>query len=586
EQEEKIQPKTLASQITPLRSSFAQRKCAACAAVQQNNSGNLLQRKSASVGETEKNLAIEKFRKSHPLLARGITNKVTELTEAGSSKGSVKANTIVEVYKLDWEEQYQVIAEVTHVGLQIGNLLKADVDIQQDIPPENTQENQSEFDQTTNQYQDYQISKLSSYIPSLFKTGYVSSDSEDGAGVLYDIKSETEEFYTITPGKTLAKNTLIEVLQSFGDWLQVSVIVDATQSQGFLRNDDIVYVLDSQEVVEPVGPVLNQLGRIAPSTNNADRIAIYNAPNQNAPIVANFAMNSLVRIVAEHSSPGWIQIESNFKKGWVRQTEVAYPIPEPQAILHRIGSGECLESVIKKYANTQGYAGKDHRVTAAAIYALNQPSDCFIRNDKERTFAQWLKDQLDPEMAENREIYREVMLKKDKYMWIPSGSYVELLIQQGVINQRSGLVQAIIDIGRAITDFSAGLIAGFFGEIWDTLTGFVEIGKTLIDTVGKIVTGEIFQNLATLYEEVKNMTAERALEIAQQVLQSLLDQVSDFVEQFKNSWYFRGKVFGMLLLEVVMAIFQEVQPTQRNGWANWVNSRRLLLNSLKFSIKS
>ncbi|NJO00823.1 MAG: DUF4157 domain-containing protein [Bacteroidia bacterium] len=32
EQEEKIQPKTLASQITPLRSSFAQRKCAACAA--------------------------------------------------------------------------------------------------------------------------------------------------------------------------------------------------------------------------------------------------------------------------------------------------------------------------------------------------------------------------------------------------------------------------------------------------------------------------------------------------------------------------------------------------------------------------
>ena len=133
-----------------------------------------------------------------------------------------------------------------------------------------------------------------------------------------------------------------------------------------------------------------------------------------------------------------------------------------------------------------------------------------------------------------------------------------------VRNQHKSIVEDnedYIDIGKEIAGFSAGLISGVFGTIWDTITGLWELGKGIFDAVKSILNGSLFTSISSIYNAVKNITWKDFKNMVDEVITMGKDAFNNFYYKWEKEpdlyekWHFRGYTIGAIALEVVLAIF-------------------------------
>jgi hypothetical protein len=165
----------------------------------------------------------------------------------------------------------------------------------------------------------------------------------------------------------------------------------------------------------------------------------------------------------------------------------------------------------------------------------------------------------DPWMRENRAIYHASQVYAGHNIWLPSPAYVRMLQGAGVIGTRPDWVNAAVDVGKGIAGFHAGLVVGVFGSLWDTLAGLWELGETVVGVITRALDGSLFADLEALYDELRNLSWQKARDMVASVVTMARDALGDFVTQWNHpdvfqQWFFRGRIAGAVALEVVLAI--------------------------------
>lgn len=92
-----------------------------------------------------------------------------------------------------------------------------------------------------------------------------------------------------------------------------------------------------------------------------------------------------------------------------------------------------------------------------------------------------------------------------------------------------------------------------FVGIYDIVAGAVKL-------IISIITGELYKKGEELYHQIKNMTAKDWLELLTEMGKGIDTLMSDFGNQWNaedvfDRWFFRGRVVGYVIAEILMLIF-------------------------------
>ena len=142
----------------------------------------------------------------------------------------------------------------------------------------------------------------------------------------------------------------------------------------------------------------------------------------------------------------------------------------------------------------------------------------------------------------------------ERWIWIPSANLAKQLentITDGSLT--NGLWSKVKDVAEVVAGgaaFIGGIVAGAIKSIWDLVTGLVDLGKILVKTIRSLITGSIVSDIKELIGTL-----------------SKVDFGDLIIKGFENlkkkwnggtlveKWYFRGKVVGYILAEILMLFF-------------------------------
>lgn len=331
-------------------------------------------------------------------------------------------------------------------------------------------------------------------------------------------------------------------------------------------------VSNQPELTEFVGRFINKAGKISSDAKNFKDAVTTGMNIRSKPlpekdlVIGKIKYGESVYIKASDNTEGWYYVVSfGGIAGWINQAFVANDMPGVNANLHHVQLGENLGDVLKKeYTGKYNIkAGDDYRAISSAFVIANKDrKGVKIDTSKfKKSFDEnFWTNLVDPWNLVNRAIYQSVEIVAGTNVWLPDIVFIDGLKKAGFVSTRPDFVNDLADVGRGIGGFVAGIFEGFFGAIVDALEGLWEIAKGILDTIGKIFTGELFSDIADIYDEITNLTWDKVLEIAKKLLSSVVEGINEFESNWSHPdvykrWNFRGKIVGNIILEVVLAIF-------------------------------
>ncbi len=323
---------------------------------------------------------------------------------------------------------------------------------------------------------------------------------------------------------------------------------------------------------EFAGDPINKPGRISSPAQYYNDVVeagkiIRDVPAPSGTEIARMRYDEQVYIrAANKSNSEWAFVVSALgPSGWIQREFLAESPPDPLAKLYHIKEGDRVGSIThEEYSDKYSIrTGDDHRILAAALYIANRDRSGVTLDEakyNESLSENWFDNALDPWNEDNRAIYQSIQVEAGKNIWLPGVPYIQELKDSGIIDTRPDWMNAAIDIGKGTAGFVAGILSGFFGGILEALEGLYELVKEVINLIGKIITGDILNDIQKLYDEISNLTVEQVGEIINALLSSVMQGLADFADKWNHSdayecWFFRGKVVGAIALEVVLAIF-------------------------------
>ncbi len=298
-------------------------------------------------------------------------------------------------------------------------------------------------------------------------------------------------------------------------------------------------------------------------------------PGEQSNVVTKLPHNTRVIIVKENSKTGWYAVrvqggKLSGKFGYAAQSHVRDDLPDPKAVMYTVKSGDMLGKLVQNHPQYDGYpiqTGDDARSLATAVYVANKELGGVRLNEtrfkNQSSMWDYFLDETDRYRAEMRRIYQSVELIEGKRIWLPGTEYVARLKSANIIPSRAGWKNAAIEAGKAIGGFTTGIVEGFLKSIVDALVGLYEIGKSIIDMVIDVVTGEILKKVQEIYDYFAKMSADDLMKLAEKLVMNLVSGVANSVKAFVakwnqnhvyNKWNFRGNVVGHILSEVVMIL--------------------------------
>ncbi len=267
--------------------------------------------------------------------------------------------------------------------------------------------------------------------------------------------------------------------------------------------------------------------------------------------------NQPVTVVAEGNADneGWVLVKnSNGEEGWIERRYISKE-PKPKSEIfdtYIVQKGDNLEGLIKSYyKNYPNATGNDQRTVALAIYLYNKDksgSGVYRNYDKYKNAGSW-KDTIDPWMQETRANYQSIELYTGGEVVLPPAEYIKKMHQLGKLEKRPDFVNVMIESGRMLQGFVAGVGIGFWNAILET-------GEDLYNTIVDIFTGEIFKQIADMFKLFMDKGLSGVWKMIEEFGVSTWEEVKaawNNPNPYQRGKYF-GKIIGMILFEVVLAL--------------------------------
>ncbi len=318
------------------------------------------------------------------------------------------------------------------------------------------------------------------------------------------------------------------------------------------------------------GPSVNQPGRVsAPAAQyqaaKTTGVNVRSKPDPTLPAIGKLYYNDAVHVIAEDNCNGHYFVVGGGVTGWINKSYVAMGMPDYMADIHHITEPDLTTILKQHYVDTGKWSlktGNDYTTLAAAVLAANAGRSG-ISVDWEKA-QQWkddnkLRNFADPWMADNFALYAASKVVIGSNIWLPPAGYIKLLQESGVVGARPAALNLAVAAGKALTGFSIGLQAGIYGDLWGMLTGLWDTAKGIIDAIKGVLDGSLFMSIKDIYDKVKDMSPEKALEMAMSVINMGKAGISDFMANWNHGdeykmMFFRGKIIGSIVTEIVLAV--------------------------------
>ena len=304
-------------------------------------------------------------------------------------------------------------------------------------------------------------------------------------------------------------------------------------------------------------PSLNKMGRVfAP---NAKLFPI--ASTKSSP-VATLKQKELV-FVEKVSGNGWLHVTTaEGASGYLADVGFHQQKPktvfvntispaDPAADIYEIQSGDTALSVAQKHYGSYIRPGHDGRYFIGVLaWANGRGSDSSkgIFHKEGKDVKNWEANWF------SASSWEKCAVVANRWIWVPTASFARQLeseITDGSLT--NGLWSQVEDVAEAIAGgaaFVAGVVAGAVQSIWDLITGLVDLGKILVKTIKSLITGNIVSDVSELVSKLAD------LDIGELIVKGF-GKLADSWNQddLLDRWYFRGKVIGYILAEILMLVF-------------------------------
>lgn len=245
----------------------------------------------------------------------------------------------------------------------------------------------------------------------------------------------------------------------------------------------------------------------------------------------------------------WYKVVSNKGKiGWIPSTAAALDPPEPEAELYQVQPGDKAINLVAQWYKPKGGFSRawnpwaddpgDARFYVIALAFANK-GRAGIKSPNDLT---------------ERNAFEKVEVIAPKTIWKPSRNFLNVLKDK--VSSGSRLKSAwdtAVSIATEVVDFIVGggafiggLVYGALESIYDLFAGVVELFGMIWDVLGSLFTGNIISDAKALWDNIKKIDP------------SVL--VQDFKEKWNadgvaDRWFFRGRVLGYVIMEIVMMFF-------------------------------
>lgn len=262
----------------------------------------------------------------------------------------------------------------------------------------------------------------------------------------------------------------------------------------------------------------------------------------NGRVLQQLAFNTRVFVDSQEGS--WFFVTtSDGKFGYCADTHVKVNLPEPDAKIHWIKSGETALSISQKYYGGKAEWGSDHRFYVNGLVYTNQGKG------KRGIFKPDAKAGWDT-----------TQVLADYMIWIPSLSFMKSLhgkISSGSITYEAWqsaktAAEAVGEFLLGTGAFIAGVLHGALESLWDVLVGLKDLAVMIWDIVKSIFTGNLLSDAEGLWHDLRNLDWKKL--------------VTGWINEFDGKWnddsilkrwHFRGWVTGYVVMEVLMLFFSE-----------------------------
>ncbi|MGL5891088.1 MAG: hypothetical protein ACRC3B_14460, partial [Bacteroidia bacterium] len=237
-------------------------------------------------------------------------------------------------------------------------------------------------------------------------------------------------------------------------------------------------------------------------------------------------------------------------------------VRQPGFHYYTVQAGDTIESIVKAhelYKNAPYTTGFDRRNIAEAIALLNRTNPGIYREGESD---HWFLDSQDPYYKNTRYNYDTLRVKAGTTLILPTVEQVQALQNSSLIGSRPEAMNWLIGIEKGIWGFIEGIGIGFAEAAVDMVTG-------LWDMISGIVTGKLFTDMIDMVSDLWNKGWAGVWEMIKGMWNGT---VESFEAAWNNpnpeeKWKFFGKIVGMILFEVVLAILTAGVGTAVNAAA-------------------
>ncbi|MFY1825796.1 eCIS core domain-containing protein [Myxococcus fulvus] len=257
--------------------------------------------------------------------------------------------------------------------------------------------------------------------------------------------------------------------------------------------------------------------------------------------------------VSREQSGGWyfvMLVDGRF--GYVAKSHVTVDLPDPEAKLYRIASGETALDIVQRFYKSDATKwGQDERFFVNVLVFVN------AERGRKGIFKP------DPEGD-----WDTTQTHAGSQIWIPGVEFAKAL--KGQVSSGSITYEAYQKVKNVITAigeflagsiaFVAGLLHGVLESLWDTLVGLVDLAKLAGKLVWSLVTGNLLSDIRGFFSDLSKLDFKQLVAAGLDALDKKWNDPS-----ILKRWHFRGWITGYALAEIVMLFFSGGALTALKG---------------------
>ena len=396
----------------------------------------------------------------------------------------------------------------------------------------------------------------------VFNAGQYAPDSHEGkrllAHELTHVVQQTPQAENATTDPSCQRSTeLLETGRINGN---DGVVQRQTDYPGFSEEEIAEYDYDpdkeelgedtgeaaESKIEETGGTKVGKMGRIS----RKQFLRKTPIPTKGSNIVTTLQFNAWIYVEKQGGDKGgWYKVVSNKGEiGWIPAVAAALDPPEPKAELYKVKPGDKAINLVAQWYKPQGGFSRawnpfaddpgDARFYVAALAFANKGRAGVKSPDDLSATSAW----------------KEVEVIAPNTIWKPSRKFLNDLkgkVSSGSITKSAwdtavSVVEAAANFIIGAGAFIGGLVYGALESIYDLFAGVVDLVKMIWDVLVSLFTGNIVSDAKALWENIKKIDPKALWADFKKKWNA--DSVAD-------RWFFRGRVLGYIIMEIVMLVF-------------------------------